>query len=128
MRILSWEVYLPSNERGGRVLSDEWIEFQALVDGTLAKCREILVERGRSYASDTDPIENFKHTSKIMTELGFEFHGKPVTPEAVALFFTSVKVQRWANRIREGQDRDDDTVDGVNYFLLGKACRKEGEE
>ncbi len=99
------------------------IEFaNKVVAPTFSKCTDILVDRGASYASDEDFLENFKHSAIILTEIGFSHHGKPLTPESFALWNAVVKTQRWSNRMREGKDRTDDHIDGINYHLLGYAC------
>jgi len=96
---------------------------ESIVEPTIAECRSILIDRAKEYASEGDHLENFKHTAIILSEQGYSFHEKPLTPESVCLMFAIVKNQRWSNRIKEGKDPHDDNIDGINYILLGMGSR-----
>jgi len=102
-------------------------DFEGIVKEQFEECNEILIERGRSYATEGDFLANFKSTAKLLTELGFAFHGEPMTPESVALMFAQVKLQRWSNRLLRGHDPSDDWTDMINYVLLGEGLHVEKE-
>ena len=101
-------------------------EFEKkVVNEIMQKCRDVLIQRGGQYAGKDDYLENFKREAARKTTLGFQFNGRPLEPEHVALWFTDTKVDRWANRLRLGKDPADDWVDGINYILLGAGCHLE---
>lgn len=99
-----------------------------VVDPIIEECRRILLDRGEQYASVDDFLENFKHTAIILSEQGYSFHGKPLTPESVCLLFSIIKNQRWSNRLKEDKDPHDDNVDGINYILLGAGSRMDSSD
>jgi len=99
--------------------------FSKLMEDIVDKCKSTLIQRGAHYASQDDFLANFKREAMRKTSLGFSFHGRPLTPESVALWFLDTKVDRWSNRLRLGKEPDDDVVDGINYILLAAGCHKE---
>ena len=98
-------------------------DFKDMIADKINECTDILTTRGAQYAGDDDFLRNFKQTAELMNDIGWQFQGDVVTPELVAAMFVQVKVQRWFNRIREGQDPEDDYTDIINYVLLAKGCR-----
>ena len=99
--------------------------FRQTTEKRVNECMGILVQRGANYASDKDFLENFKHSAVLLTDLGFGFHGGPITPESFAIIMCLIKLQRWSNRLRENKDPSDDWTDLINYVLLGEGCHKE---
>lgn len=98
---------------------------ERIVDPQFKECHEILIDRSSAYASEEDFLANFKREAIRKNALGFQFNGKPVKPEHIALWAADTKLDRWANRLKRGKDPSDDYTDLINYTLLGKGLHIE---
>lgn len=87
-------------------------------------CLSIFRSRNDAYSQNENGLSNFTNFAPIASHLGFSFNGKPLTPEAVALWMAAFKVERWATKHRAGKDAVDSRRDMINYGILGEACHR----
>ena len=91
----------------------------------LWKAEHLLYRKGHDYG-DEDRLRNFKHVSKMWSILT----GKEMTPTEAALFLLLLKIDRYMNLYKKGEEAlnesvEDTVVDGINYWLLMEANRKD---
>ena len=100
-------------------------EFGDFVMKLLWKAEHLLYRKGHDYG-DEDRLRNFKHVSKMWSILT----GKKMTPVEAALFLLLLKIDRYMNLYKKGAEAknepiEDTVVDGINYWLLMEANRKD---
>jgi hypothetical protein len=101
-------------------------QFKEVIEARLAECTKILLQRNTVYSDNENFFSNFKSSALLLSILGFQHWGKPLTPEDVTLIYEVFKVQRWDNAIRIGITHEDNWTDGINYMLIGEGCHKDG--
>lgn len=99
-------------------------ELREIVKEVFDECLAIFESRNENYAKNRNALSNFERYSKIATELGFSFHGEPMTAQSVALFMAGFKVERWSISLENGVSPKDSRRDLINYTVLGEACEK----
>jgi len=99
--------------------------FNEIAKRIFERASRLLIPKGKDYG-DEDRLRNFKNVAAAWSILT----GKSMTPVEAALFLELLKLDRYMNLYAKrvaakNESVEDTTVDGINYWALMEACRRD---